>query len=87
MQGHPEAPCLWEKHADKILRYIGLIPTTDEPCLYLGLVNTHHILLLHQVDDFSITATTDSATNIMFDLIEEHLTIPLKRMGLLFSMI
>jgi hypothetical protein len=34
MQGHPESPRLWEKHADAILREIGLEPTTHEPCLY-----------------------------------------------------
>jgi hypothetical protein len=27
MQGHPESPRLWEKHADLILREIGLTPT------------------------------------------------------------
>ena len=26
-QGHPEAPRLWEKHADKIIRGCGLTPT------------------------------------------------------------
>ncbi len=30
---------LWEKHADAILRKIGLIPTVHEPCLYSGLIN------------------------------------------------
>ncbi|KAL9178443.1 hypothetical protein ACHAXT_003773 [Thalassiosira profunda] len=33
MQGHPEAPRLWEKHADGILRKLDLRPTTHEPCL------------------------------------------------------
>jgi hypothetical protein len=46
MQGHPEAPRLWEKHADKILRSIGLTPTTHEPCLYSGIVDGHRVLLL-----------------------------------------
>jgi hypothetical protein len=32
MQGHPESPRLWEKHADSILRYVGLTPTIHEPC-------------------------------------------------------
>ena len=39
MQGHPEAPRLWERHIDKILRSIGLVPTVHEPCLYSGVVN------------------------------------------------
>lgn len=46
MQGHPEAPCLWEKHADKILCSIGLHPTTHEPCLYSGLIANNRVLLL-----------------------------------------
>ena len=36
MQGHPKSPRLWEKHADGILRDIGLRPTVHEPCLYSG---------------------------------------------------
>ncbi len=39
MQGHPESLCLWEKHADAILRKIGLIPTVHEPCLYSGTID------------------------------------------------
>jgi hypothetical protein len=33
MQGHPESPRLWEKHCDRILQKIGLLPTTHEPSL------------------------------------------------------
>ena len=36
MQGHPESPRLWEKHADAILQELGLTPTIHEPCLYSG---------------------------------------------------
>ncbi len=39
MQGHPESPCLWEKHADAILHKIGLVPTVHEPYLYSGLID------------------------------------------------
>jgi hypothetical protein len=82
MQGHPEAPRLWEKHADKILRTIGLTPTTHEPCLYSGIINNHRVLLLRQVDDFSVAAPLASTAAHILDLIDDHLTIPLKRMGL-----
>eukprot|EP00980_Cylindrotheca_fusiformis_P001334 scaffold334_cov95-Cylindrotheca_fusiformis.AAC.2 len=35
LQGHPEAPRLWSKHIDKIIRKtLGFQPTTHEPCLY-----------------------------------------------------
>jgi hypothetical protein len=46
MQGHPESPRLWEKHADAILRDIGLIPTVHEPCLYSGIINEKRIILM-----------------------------------------
>ena len=72
MQGH-----------DKILRSIGLIPTTHEPCLYSGLIDGHRILLLRQVDDFAVAATSEKITSRVFDLIDDHLTIPLKRLGLI----
>jgi hypothetical protein len=29
MQGHPESPCLWEKHAARILCKLGLTPTVQ----------------------------------------------------------
>jgi hypothetical protein len=38
MQGHPKSPRLWEKHANSILRNLGLTPTVHEPCLYSGMV-------------------------------------------------
>jgi hypothetical protein len=44
MQGHPESPWLWEKHADAILRKLGLMPTTHEPCLYSEIISNHRIL-------------------------------------------
>jgi hypothetical protein len=56
MQGHPESPRLWEKHADKILREIGLTPTMQEPCLYSGTINGQRILLMWQVDNFAMAA-------------------------------
>ena len=83
MQGHPEAPQLWEKHADGILRSIGLHPTTHEPCLYSGVVDGQRVLLLRQVDDFVVATSTESLACRVFDLIDNHLTIPLKRLGLI----
>jgi hypothetical protein len=82
MQGHPESPRLWEKHADRILRSIGLTPTTHEPCLYSGTINNSRVFFLRQVDDFSVAAATPSLAAHVLDLIEDHLTIPLKRLGL-----
>ncbi len=46
IQGHPEAPRLWEKHINKILRAIGLRPTMHEPCLYSGIPQIIDIIFL-----------------------------------------
>ncbi len=56
MQGHPESPCLWEKHIDRILWDIGLTPTIHEPCIYLGIILGERVLFMRQVDDFAISA-------------------------------
>ena len=45
-----------KKHADAILRKLGLTPTVHEPCLYLGVINEKHAIFKHQVDDFAIAA-------------------------------
>ena len=83
MQGHLEAPHLWEKHADAILRELGLIPTVHKPCLYSGIVNSKRILLKHQVDDFAIAAPDAKTANILLDMLDDKLTIPIKRQGYL----
>jgi hypothetical protein len=83
MQGHPESPCLWEKHADEILREIGLTPTMHEPCLYLGTINSHQILFMRQVNDFAIAAPDEHTSEILMDLIGDKLCIPIKRQGYL----
>jgi hypothetical protein len=83
MQGHPESPRLWEKHADQILCKLGIHPTTYEPCLYLGIIAGHRVLFLRQVDDFAIACEHKSTNNILLDILDNELTIPLKQMGLL----
>ncbi len=73
MQGHPESPCLWEKHVDAMLREIGLIPMVHEPCLYLGKINGNRIIFKCQVDDFA-NATPDKQTaSILLDMINDEL--------------
>jgi hypothetical protein len=83
LQGHPESPCLWVKHADTILRDVGFIPTIHEPCLYSGIINSNCIIFKCQVDDFAIAAPDDKTANILLNMIDDHLTIPLKRQSLL----
>ena len=82
MQGHPESPRLWERHIDKIIRSLGLQPTTHEPCLYSGVIDGKRVLLLRQVDDFAVGAPDASTCDLIFDKMDKHLKIPLKRLGL-----
>jgi hypothetical protein len=83
MQGHPESPRLWEKHADEILRDIGLTPTIHEPCLYSGNINGQRVLFMRQVDDFAIAAPDAKTSGILMDMIDDRLRIPIKRQGYL----
>ena len=83
MQGHPESPRLWEKHADEILQDIGLTPTVHEPCLYSGNINGQRVLFMRQVDDFAIAAPDAKTSDILMDMIDNRLKIPIKRQGYL----
>jgi len=84
MQGHPESPRLWEKHADAILQDIGLKPTVHEPGLYSGVIAGQRVIFKQQVDDFAIAAPDERTANILLDMIDDQLSIPLKRQGLLY---
>ena len=83
MQGHPESPRLWEKHADAILREIGLVPTTQEPCLYTSNIHSNRIIFLRQVDNFAITTSDPKTADILLDMLDERLSISIKRQGYL----
>jgi hypothetical protein len=83
MQGHPASPQLWEKHADAILQELGLTPMVHEPCLYSGTVASKCVILKRQVDDFAIAAPDKKTADILLDLLDDQLSIPLKRQGLL----
>jgi len=78
MQGHPESPRLWEKHADAILRELGLTPTIHEPCLYLGIINGKRLILMRQVDDFAIAAPDSHTADLLLDMLDDKLSIPIK---------
>jgi len=83
IQGHPESPRLWEKHIDRILRDIGFHPTTHEPCLYKGFIQGHTTLFLHQVDEFAIATVSEAHADHIIHAINQHLRIPMKRLGLI----
>jgi hypothetical protein len=81
IQGHPEAPRLWEKHINKILCELGLKPTKHEPCLYSGLINGERLLFKRQVDDFATASATGRTSEILLDRLDDLLSIPIKRQG------
>ncbi len=78
MQGHPESPRLWEKHADQILCKNGLTPTVHEPCLYSGTLDGNRVIFKRQVDDFAIAAPDSPTADILLDMINNNLLMPLK---------
>ena len=58
------------------------MPTTHKPCLYSGIVNGERVLFKRQADDFELAVPSERTANIIFDMIDDRLTFPLKRMGL-----
>ena len=84
MQGHPESGRLWEKHIDHILRkYLRLIPTVHEPCLYCSPEGTPRVIFKRQVDDFLVAVATQLLADKVFDEIDKHLSMPMRRQGLM----
>jgi hypothetical protein len=81
MQGHPESPHLWEKHADAILRELRLTPTVHGPCLYSGVINGNCVIFMQQVDKFAISAPNAHTADVLLDMLDDHLTIPIKQQG------
>jgi hypothetical protein len=83
MQGHLKSLKLWEKHANAILGELGLTPTTHEPCLYSGVIDSKCVVFMCQVDDFAIAAPNKRTASILLNMLDKKLTIPIKRQGLL----
>jgi Reverse transcriptase (RNA-dependent DNA polymerase) len=84
LQGHPEGPCQWSIHIDRILRvHFGLTPTTHAPCLHSGVFQGHCILFLQQVDDFAIACAGKAIYDAFCDDLDKHLSIPITCHGLM----
>lgn len=81
IQGHPESPRLWEKHIDRILKDIGMSPTTHEPCLYHGMVNNQRVLFSRKVDDFAVASSSEETVQQLLDSINVAMRIPIKSLG------
>lgn len=85
LQGHPEAPRLWSKHiTNLIIDKLHFTPTTHEPCLYFKHEpNGNIILLLRQVDDFLIAASTMDTCQAIRQEIQKHMANPLNDLGII----
>ena len=83
MQGHPKSLQLWEKHANAILCEFGLTPTTHKPSLYSGVIDGKRVVFMRQVDNFAIAAPNQRTADILLNMLDKKLTIPIKRQGLL----
>jgi KUP system potassium uptake protein len=83
MQGHQESSRLWEKHCDKIVKKLGFKPTVHEPCLYEGSIDGERCIFKRQVDDFALATNRPETAHKFFDLFDDELTMPMKRMGLI----
>ena len=82
LQGHPESPRLSTTLIDKIIRDLGFFPCHHEPCLYVNPnYNGEKIYFLRQVDDFAISATTESLDVI--DKINSKMSIDIKPLGII----
>ena len=87
LQGHPEAPRLWEHHIHSILSdKLAYNPTTHEKCLYTsGQLSQpdDQAALLRQVDDFAISASTSQACAQQISAIGSFLQVPLNQLGVI----
>ena len=86
LQGHPEAPRLWETHIHAILvNKLSFTPTTHEKCLYSKRDPTTDdlILLLRQVDDFSVAAKDRTVCTETIAKVGSFLRVPLNDLGLI----
>jgi hypothetical protein len=83
MQGYLESPHLWEKHVNAILHEVELIPTVHKPCLYSSIIDDKCVIVKHQVDDFAIAAPDKRKVDILLDMLDDCLSIPIKRQGYL----
>jgi hypothetical protein len=60
-----------------------LTPTVHKPCLYSGLIDGRCVLFMRQVDDFAVAVPSEQIANHVFDMLDNRLTFPMKRMGLI----
>jgi hypothetical protein len=83
LQGHPEAPRLWEKHIVQILAQLDFKSTTHERCIYQKTVAGHKVLFLRQVDDFAVACSDTDISKEIIRQVGAQLQVPLNDLGTL----
>jgi len=84
LQGHPESPRLWAKLIDKIIVKLGFQTCKHEPCLYYHPdYKSNEIYFIRQVDDFAIGCPDKRIAEEMIDIIDSHMTIKIKHLGVI----
>ena len=84
IQGHPESPRLWAILINKIITDMGFKSCKHEPCLYYHPnYKGEKIYFLRQVDDFAISSTNIDFANEIIDVIDNHMTIKVKPLGII----
>ena len=78
LQGHPESGKLWEEHINRILLgpRLNFCTTTHDRTIYTGLYDVERVLLLRQVDDFSIACRYEETAKAIYDVIGKALQLP-----------
>jgi hypothetical protein len=78
LQGHPESGRLWVEHINSILSHpeLGFVHTTHDRTIYISSIRSENILLLRQVDDFSIACSDESIAKDVNDIIGRSLQLP-----------
>ncbi|KAG7373304.1 reverse transcriptase RNA-dependent DNA polymerase [Nitzschia inconspicua] len=78
LQGHPESGRLWEEHINKILSSdeLQFRHTTLDHTIYSTVYKGQKVLMLRQVDDFSIACDDESIAIEIYDIIGRKLQLP-----------
>ena len=77
LQGHPESGRLWEEHINKILTSpeLGFRHTTHDRCIYSVTIDGQKVLMLRQVDDFSLSCPNEALARKIYDIIGRRLQL------------
>ncbi len=51
--------------------------------MYSGFIDNHKVLFLHQVDDFAVASTSTAPAELLINLINDKMRIPVKHLGII----